>query len=365
MPEENEIEGMEFEPERPPKRERPKSKFETPKQARMRMLVGGFYRLQGVRIALSNGIAGIGRDYPKTYSPKEAELDTNTFVEPIREQEEAFAKLCWEAVKEEPIAKWLRETVKGMGPVLIAQLVGLIGDIKLFLTISKLWAYSGLTPGQRRRAGEKSDHAPALKRLLFNIATSFLKARGFYSGAYGHFKAEEERKARRFMSLLKDELRASADPRAAEVLGRIETEEKLAAQAKAKQKVFSFAKFLKAVYDGALTLGFEPSPALRGNQFRLFTDAVKYLTARFGLAGTPALTPAHRHARAFRKVEKLFLQHLWLKWRTLEGQPVTDPWIFTAKGGHDKARMIPPPESRDDEFPSREAAEFEQGEEVA
>jgi len=36
----------------------------------------------------------------------------------------------------------------------------------------------------------------------------------------------------------------------------------------------------------------------------------------------------HRYARAKRKTVKLFLSHLWLKWRTLEGLPVSEPYII-------------------------------------
>ncbi len=37
-------------------------------------------------------------------------------------------------------------------------------------------------------------------------------------------------------------------------------------------------------------------------------------------------TKGHIHARAKRKVVKVFLSHLWLKWRELEGLPVSKPY---------------------------------------
>lgn len=40
----------------------------------------------------------------------------------------------------------------------------------------------------------------------------------------------------------------------------------------------------------------------------------------------PDLTKGHIDARARRKVVKLFLSHLWAKWRELEGLPVTKPY---------------------------------------
>lgn len=46
-------------------------------------------------------------------------------------------------------------------------------------------------------------------------------------------------------------------------------------------------------------------------------------------SGWPYLyTDMHIHRMAMRKVAKLFLQHLWVTWRQLEGLPVTMPYIF-------------------------------------
>lgn len=40
-----------------------------------------------------------------------------------------------------------------------------------------------------------------------------------------------------------------------------------------------------------------------------------------------------RHRAAMRKMIKMFLQHFWLRWRTLEGLPISDPYII-GKNGH-------------------------------
>lgn len=37
----------------------------------------------------------------------------------------------------------------------------------------------------------------------------------------------------------------------------------------------------------------------------------------------------HVHARAMRKIGKVFLSHLWLKWRESEGLPVSEPYVQT------------------------------------
>jgi hypothetical protein len=51
----------------------------------------------------------------------------------------------------------------------------------------------------------------------------------------------------------------------------------------------------------------------------------------------------HIHAMAKRKAVKIFLSHLWLKWRQLEGLPVTKPYSFQVLN-HSEEHMIPIPE---------------------
>lgn len=346
--------GFEFDRGAPPPKERPKTRFTTATPARRRIVVDWHYRVQDLRIAMSNAIDGLQRDYPKAYGAAEAELDRKTYLEPIEAQEKYFADACKDVVEDEPIAQWLVNTVKGMGWSFTAQLIGLIGDIKMFDTISKLWAYCGLTPDSRRVEGERLHHSPALKRLLYNIATGFLKARGYYAGVYAHFKTQEEDKAERFMRWLRGQLQlraAANDEQAAALLERIRQEEQkfMAARAAQPPKVFSNAKYLAAIYEASRLLGFAP-PRQDARSYAVFVLSIKYLTDKGGFPGDPALTPAHRHSRAFRKVEKIFLQHLWLKWRTLEGATISAPWVF-GPGGHDPHHYIQPPEGKDAVFP--------------
>lgn len=45
-------------------------------------------------------------------------------------------------------------------------------------------------------------------------------------------------------------------------------------------------------------------------------------------------TKGHKHNAAMRKMTKMWLSHLWTTWRTIEGLPVTDPYVQD-KLGHD------------------------------
>ena len=56
-------------------------------------------------------------------------------------------------------------------------------------------------------------------------------------------------------------------------------------------------------------------------------------------ANRPEWTKAHCHQAAMRKMIKLFLQHYWVVARTLEGLPVTMPYVHD-KLGH--AHYYPP-----------------------
>jgi len=56
-----------------------------------------------------------------------------------------------------------------------------------------------------------------------------------------------------------------------------------------------------------------PEPVENGNGKKIYTDA-------------------HLHNRAWRKMVKIFLQHLWLTWRQSEGLPVSEPYVQAIMG---------------------------------
>lgn len=65
-----------------------------------------------------------------------------------------------------------------------------------------------------------------------------------------------------------------------------------------------------------------------------------YDTAReYYAANRPDWTKLHCHEAALRKMIKLWLSHLWLTWRTLEGLPVSNPYVHE-KLGHE--HYMPP-----------------------
>lgn len=55
--------------------------------------------------------------------------------------------------------------------------------------------------------------------------------------------------------------------------------------------------------------------------------------------GKKKYNPGHLHNMALRKVAKVFLANLWVKWRTMEGLPVSEPYVFGVLG-HDRNHKI-------------------------
>ncbi len=93
----------------------------------------------------------------------------------LYEIEKNLVKRLDEITKDHPLRLHFLDRIRGIGPVLAAALIGWLSPIERFPNISKLWAYCGLAPGQKRRKGEKVNYNPKLKSLMWKIATSFEK----------------------------------------------------------------------------------------------------------------------------------------------------------------------------------------------
>jgi len=115
------------------------------------------------------------------------------------------------ALRGHPLGPWVK-TRKGIGEKQGGRLIGAIGDPyarpALLLkdgswdparprTVSELWAYCGLKPGQKRKRGERANWSAAAKMRAFNVAGSMLKA--------GNREVYDKRKARTEGALHKDE----------------------------------------------------------------------------------------------------------------------------------------------------------------
>lgn len=84
------------------------------------------------------------------------------------------------ALRKHPLGPWVKAQ-KGAGEKTVARLLGAIGDPYWHTaedrprTVSELWAYCGLKPGQRRRKGERANWSNEAKMRTYLLSESFLK----------------------------------------------------------------------------------------------------------------------------------------------------------------------------------------------
>ena len=170
--------------------------------------------------------------------------------------------------------------IKGIGPHLLALIMGLIRDITPFTTVSKLWWLCGLAvvDGQslRKVKGQVLNYDQRLKSILL--------------GRFG------------------GQLLRNADPFAG-----------------ALYKDYYKQEVLKAERDG-LTPEWRPIPAKKAAKGHAFLEYIKR-NGKFGYYSYPRV-----HKRAIRKIVKLFIACLWETWRKGEGLPTSDPYPMTILG---------------------------------
>lgn len=259
---------------------------------RLRFLVETYYDIQKLRIMTGNRI---GR-YTKLFNidPKELGSVGETHLENYQlTLEKSIIRELKKELPQYNIYLWLR-TVKGIGPVLAAGLIGWIGDISKFPNTSHLWSYAGLAPGQHRKIGEKSNWNSSLKTHCWKISESFVKTKGPYRELYLAFKKQDFEKHP-----------VPVCEKCGLVLQLV-----LVDKVKKGQGVNEEKKDLTYIVKNLDGTAHSHGKDKNNNKIKF---RVQY-------------SPAHIHARAERKTVKLFLSHLWLEWRKLEGLPITEPY---------------------------------------
>lgn len=82
-------------------------------------------------------------------------------------------------IEGEPIWKAYLSHVRGLGPVLSANLIKSFGDCSKYEHISSLWKHCGLHvvdgSAPKRKRGEKIDYNPKLRTMMWKIGDSFIK----------------------------------------------------------------------------------------------------------------------------------------------------------------------------------------------
>lgn len=206
----------------------------------LRMLADDYQQVQKVRISLGNRIDACMREVDEEGMTLALWRDRYGALLGV---EESIVEEMRPEIELHPAWPFL-ERVRGISHCLASQLVGLIGDIEDFNTISKLWRFSVGAPFdgkvEKPTKGEKLHYSARLKKLMYVIAGSFLKCNSPY----------------------------------------------------------------RTIYDGAK----------------------EYYQANRDW------TKLHIHYASLRKMEKIFLAHLWLEWRKARGLPISKPYILEQRG---------------------------------
>jgi hypothetical protein len=261
-------------------------------------------------------------------------------VEVTVNMEKTADKLIAEALGKTQIYEWLSR-MKGCGPRLGASFIALIDPIRLFPTISSLWAYAG------------SD--------VVEQPCPVCSQRPAENQGSGTSQPTSETQACFACPACNDTSVVGVGVNKNTPNGRAwNWELKMAVCEKFPTQVIKLGQTCAAC-ERPISKDPKPdkhcqcdNPQPRGNgYYRRYYDKVKAEyqkkhpepkdTGKRTKAGNVwmSYTPMHIERMARRKVGKLFLAHLWLKWRKSEGLPISEPWI-TALGGH--AKFIEPPE---------------------
>jgi len=193
------------------------------------------------------------------------------FVLPrLKEIEKETNKVVAKDIESEPMWNYWLKNIKGIGPIMAGGLLAWLGDLDRFGTISKLWAYCGL------HVGEDGNAVKRAKGIKSNWNTR-LKCHCWKIG-------EQFVKAKGGYRELYDQFRKEYDE-------------------KYSKKVYKLDKNGKKV------------------------------KKRDGKGFVYNYTDGHRYAMAKRKTVKVFLAHLWMKYREMKELPMEHPFII-GRDGH-------------------------------
>lgn len=254
------------------------------KYEELRYLTDVYVQTQKLRIANANRVQA-----------SDEERDSNApepfvvgLVEKFEDLEKDIFRRMKLVVRDHPAWPWL-DGVRGMGPTLSTKILGLIGDIENFDTVSKLWSFSGfgLYDGQIQKPvkGEKLTYNRRLKTAVYLAGESFIKSRSPYRTIYDA----------------------------------------------SKNRYHSVKQVRPLVEQGLLGNGVSSMPDRSTPEGKKEWDRLIKLGnkgADSGARDGNVWTDLHVHNAARRKMVKLFLSHLWVVWREAEGLPTREPYAI-------------------------------------
>jgi len=279
----------------------------------LRYLVESYYDIQDVRVRTGNRTFQLTQKGIDTEQERETTKGkvSETYAESLKRIESTIQKQIEVILKSVPLWTEYLKDIRGIGPVLAGGVIGYIykpvgidikkcsvfpehktchcgKSIERFPNISKLHAYAGLHvvngKAPKREKNVKSNWNSKFRTLSWKIGQSFMKQpeeKSFYRDLYSKEKVK---------------------------LGFVKTADGW--------------DMPKEIREQWIAKGVGQTNEIKkkleqGQEISNEKDAVK----------------GHLDARVRRKVVKLFLSHVWLKWRESEGLSVTDPYPMTKMGG--------------------------------
>jgi len=257
------------------------------------------------------------------------------------EFEEPFAQTCMTMIKEYtriekkiskiianqiiaiPIHEWLLAN-KGIGPILAGALIGYVGDISKFDKVTSLWAYSGMGVIEMCDTCKKRHIRQGSKGQWIQHTADRLKSQN------DKLKdASKKKKPETFIKEAEARLCHCEEPVIKTMSQRRVVGQLLDYDPDFKQLCYLIGdQFIKnrdspyrALYD-QYRLEYENRPDLMAEMASRKKGASK---------GT-----GHINDMARRKAVKIFLSHMWEKWRELEGLPTPPPYAISVLGHTDK-----------------------------
>lgn len=283
-------------------------------------LISSIYDVQHMRIIFEGRFRATNETMYAKYVDRLFELEAF-----MKDHAEAQTKLY-------PVHEWIIAQ-KGLSYDLAGQLIGIIQDIKRFDNVSKLWYYSGLAVVDICEKCNRQWLPPEEKAMRI----LHIKER------------QKEQEAKKIVKTKQSEIipaesmvcncehpvliRKSQKPIKGTLLDYNPVAKSLAF--KVASQFIKQGDFYRKLYE-EFRDAYEARPDLKEE---VDEKKGKPAKAKHGEV-TETKGTLHIHRMAQRKMVKIFLQHLWVTWRELEGLPVTMPYAISVLGHGD---YIKPP----------------------
>jgi len=305
-------------------------------------LVNNLYDIQKVRISIENR--------NRALQEKSKEEIFNDHAMRMKKLERETVKEIGNEISKFNISTWMVGQ-RGIGASLAGQTIAIIRDVERFANVSKLWAYSGMATMEIcLKCGKRVLRTPKREEWIVRIAKRLEEqnnkkkireaeeAEIIGLDAVVGGTGEDDEQDTNFTIKAKKMLCACENPKT-----------KTVAQRRIKGSIIDYnPKMKKLCRNMALSL-------IQYNQFYgdLYNQYLaEYMqrdnllaninTAKYKEPVLEKIKTGKATKMARRKMIKIFLSHLWVTWRKMEGLSVTKPYIFEI-GGH--SDYIEPPEA--------------------